>query len=350
MIFKSPGLIIMLLAGVVLGEEPATREAGEKPAGGAPALTVAVLDFAANDLDAPDLGAVIGQTVTVMLSGEPGFRLVDREALQKTLQEQELNLSGMVETDQAVKVGKLVGARIIVVGKAFQLGQKLFITAKLIGAETTLVDGVLVKSEAGRTVDELVLELATKIAERLKTNGAHLVASPDGPDPVPALKAALAGKVMPAVAVVVTEEHIARQRPAAVDPAVETEIKLLLRECGVIIKDVEANALSDWAKSMKDGKNAPWPRGLDDVDWVITGEAFSEFAAQFGNLNSCNARAEINVIDRKTGNIILADRQTSRGVDLSENLAGRTALQKAGRALGIRLLEHLHQNLPQPQQ
>jgi hypothetical protein len=79
------------------------------------------------------------------------------------------------------------------------------------------------------------------------------------------------------------------------------------------------------------------------VDIVVAGEAFSEFAVRVNSIVSCTARAEINVIGREDGRIVVADRATSRAADLSENIAGKSALQKAGRVLGIRLLEHLSQ-------
>ena len=129
------------------------------------------------------------------------------------------------------------------------------------------------------------------------------------------------------------------------DPAVETEVKLLLRACGFEIKDVPQNELVGFvAAAKKDG--LIWPRGLAGVDFVIVGEAYSELAARIGNLISCAARAEINVISRSTGKIVLADRSTDRAVDLAENIAGKKALQKSGRVLGLRVLEYFHKNLP----
>src|SRR5207248_12049 len=122
---------------------------------------------------------------------------------------------------------------------------------------------------------------------------------------------------------------------------VETEIKLVLKECGVTIKDVAQNDLADWNRNTDPNHVDNWPRSLQSADLVITGKAFSEFAARIGNLVSCGARAEINVISRKDGKIILADRATTRDVDLSEGLAGKKALQKAGRALAVRILEEL---------
>ena len=77
--------------------------------------------------------------------------------------------------------------------------------------------------------------------------------------------------------------------------------------------------------------------------------AFSEFAAQIGGLHSASARAEINAIDRATGQIVIADRAMTRAVDLAENIAAKTALEIAGRDLAIRVLEHLVATLPEPE-
>ena len=43
---------------------------------------------------------------------------------------------------------------------------------------------------------------------------------------------------------------------------------------------------------------------------------------------------------------MLADRVTARAADLSENVASKKALQSAGRAMGIRVLEHFAETLP----
>jgi hypothetical protein len=51
-------------------------------------------------------------------------------------------------------------------------------------------------------------------------------------------------------------------------------------------------------------------------------------------------------MDRKTGKVFLSDRQTARAVDLAENTAGKTALQKAGHALGLRILGYFADTLP----
>ncbi len=55
---------------------------------------------------------------------------------------------------------------------------------------------------------------------------------------------------------------------------------------------------------------------------------------------SCSARIEIKVKPRDGDTILYTDRETTRAADLSESLAGKSALQKGGRAIGVRVLEY----------
>lgn len=77
---------------------------------------------------------------------------------------------------------------------------------------------------------------------------------------------------------------------------------------------------------------------MEGVEWIVVGEAFSEGAGGIGQLPFASARTVTNVIQRKDGRIMRADRVTTRGVDLAEQVAGKTALQKAGRQLSEGLL------------
>lgn len=336
----STALVAIFVLPCLGADKPAASRPASRPAE-KPGLTVAILDFGANTPGSPELGTQIAEALTAILSGEPGFQLVDRSTLTRTLQEHELNLSGVVDTEKAVQVGKLVGAKILVTGKVFPLGKQIFLTGKIIGTETSLVEGLLVKGDTTDDIGGLVVQFSEKLARRLRETGPKLVASDDASiDPLPALKKKLAGAKLPMVAVIVVEQHMAgRQAPPPIDPAVETEIKLVLKECGFTIKDIPQNDLADWARLMNKEDVSSWPRDMRDVDVVITGKAFSEFAARIGNLVSCSARAEVNLIGHKDGKIILADRETTRTVDLSENIAGKKALQKAGRALAVRIVE-----------
>ena len=350
-------VVLPMFVGIGLAAAADPAEKGETKSDKSPAaaskktgLTVAVLDFTASDPANANMGAEIGAALSAMLSGESGITLVERESLMQTLREHELNLTGLVNDEQAVKVGKLVGAKIMVTGRAFRLGKDLFITAKLIGTETSLVEGVMVKDVSTADMSELVIQLSKKVAGKLRQVGPKLVAGDDVADPVPALKKKLAKLRKPVVAVIIREQHLSSPQiivvQQVIDPAVATEITKLLTECGFTVQDVPENDLTEFASGWTANDVSNWPRGLAKVDVLIAGEAFSEFAARIGNIVTCSARAEVNLVDRKDGKIVLADRVTTRAADLSENIAGKKALQSCGRAMAIRLLEHFAKTLP----
>jgi hypothetical protein len=304
----------------------AARGAAPPPPATAPAngLTVAILDFDANTPGNPELGKQIGETLTAVLTGEPGFTLIDRASVNRTLQEHELGLTGLVNPDQAAQIGKLVGAKILVVGKAFMLDKQIFVTAKVIGTETSLVEGVLVKGDKNADTASLVIDLSHKLAEKLRQSGPKLVAAPEtAPDPMVALQAKLKGRALPKIGVIIAERHASAARSAPSDPAVDTEIKMLLNQAGFTIVEGDEK---DWARQ--------------GVEVVVSGEAFSEAATRIGNIISCSGRAELKLINRRDGKVLLATRTTARAADLSEQIAAKTALQKAGRTLGLQVLEY----------
>jgi TolB-like protein len=306
--------------------KPAHADAGQD----AKPLTVAILDFETNTPATPDLGKQIAEALTATLTGEDGFTLVDRASLARTLQESEMNLTGLVNADQATKIGKLVGAKILVTGKVFPLDKQLFFTAKLIGTETSLVDGVLVRGDKDASLGDLLMQLSDKVARRLRDRGPKLVAKDDAmEDPLPGLKKALAGRKLPAVAVRIAERHVTLAPAERIDPAAETEVRMILRDAGFTVVEGTDKDLAE-----------------ANVRYVITGEAFSEFAARIATLVNCTARVELTVTDRKTGEVAYTDRETTRAVDLAENTAGKTALQKAARQIAIRLLRHFDKTLP----
>jgi hypothetical protein len=267
--------------------------------------------------------------------------MVERAKLGDVIKEQKLKMVGLVDQDQAAKVGKLVGAKLLVMGKAFVMDKKLMIVTRVVGVETSRVVGGILQVDMNKDLSSSLMQLSEDVAALVRKESAKLLPKDDClPDPIEDIRKAMKFLPRPAVAVVVPEGHIAR---VVVDPAVETEIKKVLIDCGFKLVDRGQNDLAGWAKDMlKDARgDKAWPAALDKADVVVVGEAFSEFAVRTGELVTCTARAEVNLIDRHSGEIMLADRETRRAVDLSEVLAGKTALQSAGRRLGISIAQKL---------
>lgn len=353
-----------LLLGSMVGEASAeTVQTGEAQAATAAApVTVAVLGFEATGGLADPAGAglsdLMSEVLEAMLSGQEGVSVVNRSALGSALAEQAVNLGATTDPARAVAIGHVVGAKLLVTGRAFELGESRVVTARVIGTETTRTRSVMVRNSLDTPLDAMVFQAAEEMVALLAEHASELVAQAPAEDPIPALVAKLTAELAarpsaaspPVVAVIIPEEHV--RGPVTVaelalaagvvpDPAVETEIKKVLIDAGVVVRDLQGNALADWIEGFEAGGSTSWPRSLEGVDLVVVGEGFSEGAGSMGRLRFASARAEINVVQRSDGRIVLADRVTTRGVDLAEQVAGKTALEKAGRHLAAELLRFL---------
>jgi len=343
---------ILLAAGACLPARAENASGSFGPASRpAQAVTVAVLDYEATAPGNKDMGTQMADILTARLSVADAFQLVERSGISKILQEQKLKLVGLVDQDQAAKVGKLLGAKLMVMGKAFVMDKKLVIATKVVGVETGLVKGTIRTVELSDPLSDTIMLLAEDVARLIEHAADLLPKGTELADQIAPILKALGQTPRPTVAVIVPEHHIERAVPrAVVDPAAETEIKRTLIQCKFKVVDSGLNDLADWARDMMKGKGdkKPWPAALADANYVVIGEAFSEFALRTGDLVTCTARAEINVISRSSGAIILADRDTTRAVDLAESTAGKTALQQAGRHLGLEICRKLAEQKPPP--
>jgi hypothetical protein len=280
-------------------------------------LTVAIFDFDSRDENVAGLGPKVATMVNATLSAEPQIITVERAELEKVLGEHELGLSGTVSQETAAKVGHLTGAKVLVTGRLFKVEKETIIVAKIIGTETSRVFGEMVKGTSAKSITDLSSELGQKIAATVTQKGDALVAKVESrEDRVARLKASLKDKKLPSVSVKIGEQHFGHP---VIDPAAQTELGLMLRDCGFTLLDDKTP-------------------GKADVE--ITGDAFSAYGMRKGNLISCKARVEIKA-QASGGEILAVDRQTSMAVDIAEQTAAKTALEQAAMDIAERLLPKL---------
>lgn len=267
-----------------------------------------------------DYGPKVTDLLFAQLAVRPELYLVDRADLKKTLEEQALNLSGLVKPGEETRVGQLTGAKLLVSGSVLQVDKKVYLVARITGTETSRIAGASVSGPASDELGPLVEKLAGAVADTVAKQADKLVGKPAAvTDRIAALAAKLKKGRRPVVAVTIPERHVGLP---PVDPAAQTEVLRFCRGVGF-----EAIDLDEAAK----GK----------ADVLITGEGMSELAGRAGNLTSVKARVELKAVDRKTGKVLAADRQTVVVVDLTEQIAGKTALQQAAAALAERVLPKL---------
>jgi len=301
-------------------------ERGEKSEERGP-LRVAVLDFETKGKEVADLGGKVADLLTVFLSTEEDLELVERAQLKEVLQELELGASGIVDPNQATRIGGLLGAQVLITGRAFIVNEKLYLVAKAISVETSRVNAQIAKGELDMDLDVIVQELSGNVAEWLSENADKMVAEIETPqDKVKALRRALGKKKLPVASVKVIETHVGQPM---IDPAAETEVVYLMRKVGIPVLSGKDVRISDWAREFVKDANVPLPPSARNADVLIVGEGFSEYAGRRSNLISVKARMELKAVDCKSGRIIGIARKTVTVVDLSEQIAGKTALQRA---------------------
>jgi len=271
---------------------------------------VAIFAFSERGSGVKGEGKQVADLLFAGLVENPNLWLVEREEMKKIIDESELNLSGMVNPNQAIQIGQLTGAKIIVTGSIFKIKNKTYLVAKVIGTETSRVLGKSVKGN--EDIDKLTETLSKELSGIISKDAKKLVAKVRTKKSLIAdLKKAIGDKKKPKVYITVTERHIGQQ---TIDPAAETELQSICKDIGFTVTENEGSA-----------------------DIIIKGEGFSEFSTRRGNLISVKARVEIKAVDRDN-NIIAVDRQTDVEVGLAEQVTGKKALQNAAAKIAERLL------------
>ncbi len=280
----------------------------------------ALLTFEERGAGAKDLGPKVVDLLFAKLAVKPDLYLVDRADLKKVLDEQSLSLSGAVKADEAVKVGQLTGAKLILTGSIVHVDKKLYLVVKIIGTETGRVVGASAEGAVSDDLGQLVGNLADSVEEMIGKQADKLMPKPEPVvDRIAAINKKLGKAPRPTVAVSIAEKHIGAP---AIDPAAETEMTKYAKDLVFDVIDLEQG-------------------GKGKADVFISGEGFSEVAGKVGNLISVRARLEVKAVDRKTGKVLAVDRQTVVALDVSEQIASKTGLQNASAILAERMLPKL---------
>ena len=104
-------------------------------------LIVAVVDFTNIKKD-PALDYLvkgIPESIITYLGKSGKLEIVERSRLEAALREMQLTMSGIVDEQTAVEVGKAVGANAIMVGSFLQIGNLIRINTRLIDVKTSRV-------------------------------------------------------------------------------------------------------------------------------------------------------------------------------------------------------------------
>ncbi len=124
------------------------------------AETIAILDFKSLLAD-EDLGVAVAEILKTELAGFGEYAIIERGMLEQILEEQALQLSGAVDTNTAVTVGKLVGASVVVTGSIVKTGDMYTINSRFIEVETGIVKvGKNIRGQGENQISNMVRQLA----------------------------------------------------------------------------------------------------------------------------------------------------------------------------------------------
>lgn len=99
--------------------------------------TLAIFSFNSNPvLSRAKIGYAIAELLTHKFVESGRFRVVERAQLGAILEEQRLSLTGAIDVQSAAAIGKLAGARVLLLGSVERLGDSYQVNARLVDAES----------------------------------------------------------------------------------------------------------------------------------------------------------------------------------------------------------------------
>jgi len=113
------------------------------------------------DFDALERG-IAGMMISE-LAQNPAARVVERQDVQRLLDEQNLAAQGRVDPQTAAKVGKLVGARYVVMGTFIDFYGDFRVDVRLVNVET----GEIVKTESDKMQRDHLFDMIRNVAAQL---------------------------------------------------------------------------------------------------------------------------------------------------------------------------------------
>ncbi|MDI6704375.1 MAG: FlgO family outer membrane protein [bacterium] len=117
---------------------------------------IAVIEFTDLQGNVTNFGRYLAEELITKLFQTGKFRVIERQLLNKVVEEQKLTLTQLIDPESAKQLGRILGVDAIVSGTITDLVDKLKVNARIIGTETGDVFAV---ASAAITKDETVVRL-----------------------------------------------------------------------------------------------------------------------------------------------------------------------------------------------
>src|SRR6056297_3246006 len=99
---------------------------------------IAVADFLNQNNQKTQLSNFISENITITLINESSqnIKVLERQRLNSVLKEQDRMTSGVLKQETSEKIGELLGADSIIIGKYYNIKKEIHLIAKLVSIET----------------------------------------------------------------------------------------------------------------------------------------------------------------------------------------------------------------------
>ena len=133
-------------------------------------VTVAFIDFEnkGGALGRPGEDEFLLLTLTNLLQEKGRVKVIEREALEKVLEELKLSTSSLADKETALRVGKILAAKLISTGSILRYGNDMQINMRMIEADTSEIKIALAESYAGNIpLSKIASDIFTKINNKI---------------------------------------------------------------------------------------------------------------------------------------------------------------------------------------
>lgn len=140
---------------------------------------IAVVEFSDLDGKITEFGKFLAEELITRLFASKKFEVVERQLLNKVIEEHKLNMSGLIDENTAKQLGKILGVEAICSGTITDLVNFVKVNARIIDTETGSIFAVAsAKIEKDDVVKKLIgmVSILPKPSDRIGTSGTVNVA------------------------------------------------------------------------------------------------------------------------------------------------------------------------------
>ena len=244
---RSPSFHLRVLCGVAALALPASAIAQADPR-----PIVAVLPFDNNSIGAgrenfDGIGKGIQETLIADMAANAKVRLVDRERVQRILEEQNLVRSGSVDPATAVRVGRILGAQYAIYGGFMSDGRgSMVLTAHSTDMETSALGNAVRVQRSTDDVLGLIAEMTGKLNNEMKLEAKPGRRTSNAGDPPPQTSGAQPDAAKNASAAPATGASAAGSKPTQIETfAKPVSPKVMKTKLDIAMMKVYSNALDE---------------------------------------------------------------------------------------------------------